>query len=130
MTFDFSTQVFFDLEVDAFWDPFLRGQVLLMCPPLPQKLHMVDELSLVDSLTKYFLKYFSFFEVLYPSPLLSKTHFWLARIISKAFCPQENFESEDNNHSFFLSSSSFTFSREIFEASTFEKFSFISSSYF
>ena len=52
MTFDFSTYVLFDLEVDAFWDPFLRRQVLLMCHPLPQKLHMVDELSLVDSLTK------------------------------------------------------------------------------
>ena len=75
-------------------------------------------------------KYFSFFEVLYPSPLLSKTHFCLARIISKAFCPQENFESEDNNHSFFFSSSSFTFSRENFEASTFEKSSLISSSSF
>ena len=52
VTFDFSTQVFFDLEVDAFWDPFLRGQVLLMCSPLPQKLHMVVKLSLVDSLIK------------------------------------------------------------------------------
>ena len=79
---------------------------------------------------KVVFEIFFIFEVLYPSPILSKTHFWLARIISKAFFPQENFESEDNNHSFFLSSSSFTFSREIFEASTFEKISLISSSYF
>ena len=51
VTFNCSIQVFFDLEVETFWDPFLRGQVLLMCP-LPQKLQMVDGLSLVDSLTK------------------------------------------------------------------------------
>ena len=25
VTFDFSTQAFFDLEVEAFWDPFLKG---------------------------------------------------------------------------------------------------------
>ena len=38
--------------------------------------------------------------------------------------------SEDSNHSFFLSGSLFTFSREISETSTFEKFSLISSSSF
>ena len=52
VTFDFSSQALFDLEVETFWDPFLREQILLMCPPLPQKFQMVDELSLVDSLTK------------------------------------------------------------------------------
>ena len=84
---------------------------------------MVEGLSLVDSLIKQFLKYFSFFEDLYPSPFLSKTHFWLTRIMLKAFCSQENFVSEEVNHSLFLSSSSFSFLKENFEASTFEIFS-------
>ena len=51
VTFDFSIQVLFGLEVEAFLDQFLRGQVLLMCP-IPQKLKMVEGLSLVDSMTK------------------------------------------------------------------------------
>ena len=33
--------------------------------------------------------------------------------MSKAFCSQENFDSEETNHSFFLSSSSFSLLREI-----------------
>ena len=52
VTFDFSIQVLFYLEVEAFCDPFLRRQVLLMCPLIPQKLQIVEGLSLVDSLTK------------------------------------------------------------------------------
>ena len=48
----------FYLEVEASWDPFPRGQVVLMCPPIPQKLQMVEGLSLVDSLKKIVLKIF------------------------------------------------------------------------
>ena len=42
-----------------------------------------------------------FFEDLNLSSCLSKTHFWLARIISKNFCLQKNIEREEVNHSIF-----------------------------
>ena len=52
MTLDFSIQIFLVFAFEFFRESFLKGHVLLMCPPLPQKLQVVEGLALVDSFTK------------------------------------------------------------------------------
>ena len=46
---------------------------------------------------KVVFKILLIFDDLNPRPCLSKTHFWIAKIISKDFCPQEKIEKEEVN---------------------------------